>query len=748
MRRRCRLEVAIFPALLIAALCHAADLRIVENARPAAAIVISARAPETVKFAAKELADHIEKCTGARLSIVTDAQNPRGNLILVGRSRLTQSLRGDLASLDEDGFIIRRQGSHVLIVGSDEDGDPVSGSGKAGTLFGAYEFLERVAGVRWLGPGDLWTVTPKRASLSVGDLDATGKPLFVTRVIGFHGTNRLPRKERHEIRLWLRRMRNRKRLFGFWGHSFGWADLKNHPEWRSVHKGKRNGMAQPCYHEPSFLEESQRQVLRRLKANRITSVAPKDGGFKGFCDQTCPHCSKHDDGRFKARDLSQRIFKMVGVLAAHVKDKHPGRFVGTYAYSCYHGTPKSFRLPDNVYVFKSSWTPNLAKAEVPESVRSWTRAHGHVGIADHLTAYDGHPYFYPRHLAAQIRLFAEAGIRWYQAESQANWAGEGLNYYVGAKMLWDPKADVGHIISDYCRSGFGPAAAAVEKYFRAVESLPRTPAWEKAEPRAEKLRKIVDSPAFASAERALQEALPLAPDEMVERRIRFLQLSPALTRLNVQGARAARAYAKSRKPEGFEALVKIVRDRRNLPAGVDAVCAFTPYALSQRWFPEFSLVEKDIESTREHFTGDPFINFDRFRRRAVEIKNLRFLHKKSRMRSYLIARRKSQDAYAVWEVRRAKPIRSAAVGYYVLTTPKPGVFVAFLVSVDGGKSWQEVFRRAAKSNKGADRYHGGSIDLTKLVKGRTAFLLKYYIPAAAATSSNRLFHVTVNTKPE
>ena len=40
-----------------------------------------------------------------------------------------------------------------------------------------------------------------------------------------------------------------------------------------------------------------------------------------------------------------------------------------------------------------------------------------------------------------------------------NWATHGLNYYVLAKLLWNPDADVDALIDEYCRSGFGPRHA-------------------------------------------------------------------------------------------------------------------------------------------------------------------------------------------------------------------------------------------------------------------------------------------------
>jgi len=52
-----------------------------------------------------------------------------------------------------------------------------------------------------------------------------------------------------------------------------------------------------------------------------------------------------------------------------------------------------------------------------------------------------------------------------------NWATHGLNYYVLAKLLWNPNTDVDTLIDGYCQAGFGPAAAPIRRYFGRVEQI-------------------------------------------------------------------------------------------------------------------------------------------------------------------------------------------------------------------------------------------------------------------------------------
>jgi hypothetical protein len=59
----------------------------------------------------------------------------------------------------------------------------------------------------------------------------------------------------------------------------------------------------------------------------------------------------------------------------------------------------------------------------------------------------------------------------YGAGNEGNWGTQGLDYYVLAKLLWDPHRDVDEVIDDYCRAAYGPGANAMKEYYRRAEDL-------------------------------------------------------------------------------------------------------------------------------------------------------------------------------------------------------------------------------------------------------------------------------------
>lgn len=93
------------------------ELVLVRNGKPEATIILGAEPTGVARFAAQELAHHIEKSTEARLPISSETEPQMGNLILIGHSKLADAFGVDLKELDEDGYVIRRHENQLLIMG-------------------------------------------------------------------------------------------------------------------------------------------------------------------------------------------------------------------------------------------------------------------------------------------------------------------------------------------------------------------------------------------------------------------------------------------------------------------------------------------------------------------------------------------------------------------------------------------------------------------------------------------------------
>ena len=159
-----------------------ADLTLVEKGRSLYRIVLATNALPAERYAAEELQRYLERISGAKLPIVSDADKPSRHEILLGDNARLRMLkpaeawlpRGaellraspakpsagvDFAQLGPDGFVLRTEGERLIIAG----GKP------RGTLYGVYALLEEKLGVRWFTPE--LEVVPKRETITLAALN-------------------------------------------------------------------------------------------------------------------------------------------------------------------------------------------------------------------------------------------------------------------------------------------------------------------------------------------------------------------------------------------------------------------------------------------------------------------------------------------------------------------------------------------------------------------------------------------------
>ena len=141
-------------------------------------VVIAPDAPKTVLFAVEELTNLLSQAYGCAVPVVT-SPTPGKKGIYLGDSQWTRAAGIDVAALKRDAFTIVADASSVYIAGRDDTKEDTHHSvysphtgvwaqyHEHATLFGVYEFLERYAGVRMYFPGELGTIVPRTAGISV-----------------------------------------------------------------------------------------------------------------------------------------------------------------------------------------------------------------------------------------------------------------------------------------------------------------------------------------------------------------------------------------------------------------------------------------------------------------------------------------------------------------------------------------------------------------------------------------------------
>ncbi len=183
-----------FWAVLVAAIFAAQDLHAVpqkklapitvaSGGRARVSIVMDARAAESYRFAATELARYLRILSGVEIPLITDAEAasrpPQEALMVVGGSEASDTareavaaLRMDIGGLKPDGFLIKtgRLRNRTVVV--------VAGKDSTSTMYGVYELVARL-GVTFRLTGDI--IPRPQDPLLIPPLDVRMEPAMARR---------------------------------------------------------------------------------------------------------------------------------------------------------------------------------------------------------------------------------------------------------------------------------------------------------------------------------------------------------------------------------------------------------------------------------------------------------------------------------------------------------------------------------------------------------------------------------------
>jgi hypothetical protein len=256
-------------------------------------------------------------------------------------------------------------------------------------------------------------------------------------------------------------------------------------------------------------------------------------------------------------------------IAERVAKAHPDKFLVVDAYSVYAAPPVERKLHPNLVV---RFAPLAYHAEDyrQDSLREWdgwSKAAKRIFFRPNLMLAgrrDGMPLLYVHKFGKDFRYLADHGMMGTDFDACCHhWATQGLNYYVVARLHWNPEQDVSAIVDDYCQAGFGPAAKSVRRYFDGLEALMDEAASKKATPTMVFHPKALDK-LRKELEQARRDA---SSDPAIAKRIAFLELGLRWTEIEVrahtfltQPAKADREAVKKTLDERFALMRQAFRE--------------------------------------------------------------------------------------------------------------------------------------------------------------------------------------------
>jgi len=492
---------------------------LVRDGKPAATIVIPTEDPEwqfgrvkkkVAYSAAKELAEHVKLATGATLPIVTEKENPKGTLILIGESLKTKARSISAVDLPPEGFRVKSFPGGVAIVGRLVEKD-VSG-GPKGTLFGVYDFLERFLGVRWYYPGPDGRVVPKRRNLVIPPVHYTDYPVRTKRTMhSWFLKKPMPNVTGMDFIYNIHRYRGgASSLVPTFCHTplnFG-IHFKEAPECFELQASGKRLENYPCYGNPKTVEIMIRDLenfytkgdkrpwilpkkgyLWQAPTPYAYGISPPDKGVDCYCDY-CKKLINRSAPRLERSSLLMAEF--VKKMAIETKKKWPHLKVFYLPYSNYTLPPKGFRMPDNVVagICLMHGTANAKRPEVARNhdamMAGW---HKITGNKVHLWEYlcwpatdTALPYQFPhviqdfqrRHTDDLAGSFINGGGG-HPDLIGGQWANQHPTLYCWFRLQWNPNFDVDAALKEYVELMYGPAREPMSEMLTHL-----TDRWEKS----------------------------------------------------------------------------------------------------------------------------------------------------------------------------------------------------------------------------------------------------------------------------
>jgi hypothetical protein len=390
------------------------------------------------------------------------------------------------------------------------------------------------------------------------------------------------------------------------GHAFTqlWAKYgKDHPEWFALQAdgsrdmSKNPDRAQLCTSNADLIDAIARDKIAELKANPAllgVSIAPNDGGRPSFC--TCPKCEALDSAKgrkvqlwdfskgsrkdFEHVSLTDRMVAFWNAIAEKVAKEYPDKFLVVDAYSVYAAPPVERKLHPNLVVRFAplGYHSDEYRRESLQDWDGWSKAAKRIYFRPNLMLAgrrDALPLIYVHKFGEDFRYLANHGMMGTDFDSCChNWATQGLNYYVVARLHWNPEQKVGDIVDDYCKSGFGPAAKSVRRYFDRLEGL-----LDEAAAKDKKVVSVFTPESLAGLRKELEQARKDAgSDAAIVKRIEFLEIGLRWTELESRAhaflgdlATADKVAAKKTLDERY-ALMRDVFQKTPLAVNVAYVC--------------------------------------------------------------------------------------------------------------------------------------------------------------------------------
>ena len=462
----------------------------------------------SAEYAKKELQSFIEKACGFRLK----DYDGQAHYISLGENKCSENIiaQYDLSDLNGEGFYILTQEGNVYIFGA---------SAKS-IIFGAYEFLEKYLGIRFLAVD--CTHVPTRACLEVPEGEVKRVPISAQRTyLSYPACEDRPMSLRYKFSADFTPDCSDLGIKNKWytkiptSHNsecyVPYEKYKDsHPEFFNVYRYNlfRSFTAMDlCYSngltDDGEWDESKETSVLSVATDSMMRFMEEDDSVEYFMfgradNEDCQcRCSRCQRAREKYGDAGIMIVFM-NAMAKKLRErfKEKGKVFNkkliTFAYHSTVNAPvKDGKplcpqvIPDEALYIR--YAPILANyvygleeekqnAETRKQIQEWSLLTKNMMIWDYNTNYYDYFWYFPNlaYIKENMKTYQRMGAHYIMKQGANNvspiWHDD-LCAYVSSKLFWDVDADVNELVKEYVTFYFGPGADKVQAYIEEMESL-------------------------------------------------------------------------------------------------------------------------------------------------------------------------------------------------------------------------------------------------------------------------------------
>ena len=479
-------------------------------------VVLAENADLAEQYACYELQRYIYRMTGAMPGLLGRDGVHDGVLIRLGQTAGPEVL-SKLEPLATDSYVTQAADGEIVLAGN---------SGR-GTLYAVYDFLQQ-QGCRWVMPGELGEVVPKRDSLSCGrnklespDYECRGFMILTQDFYPTGGQGSWRYIDFDAYSDWF--VRNRLNAIWYAGtesydlgahRGHGWVQLLNHsynsviaphseffqehPQWYPLVNGRRmpecnlspNFPNQLCVSNQALRDYTVDLVLeyfRNNPAGRAFPLNPMDGP-SFWCE--CDECKALDPPGIDWSDhvskghvagMSDRALNYANEVAQRVTQVYPDKYIEMYAYGYTLDPPVQEKAHPNVLIKYANLSGGRGTGPLGESIMAenvpiwqdwrrtldgWKNANAHLAFYCYLEW--EHPdvtlLWFYNTVDLLKNLNRQYGFLALMGETENDQYGSVMLYNILARAVWDVDTDYREVIRDICDAFYGPAANDMYEY--------------------------------------------------------------------------------------------------------------------------------------------------------------------------------------------------------------------------------------------------------------------------------------------